>query len=255
MRALGLGGGCYYFWRMLSGSGQRARVCVCARARVARVSGLQGCPQANWAVNTTGVLCVPWRAVRRFAHAQQLEAEGVSLSFYLHQGARPPARQSAELRLSRVVEERVADFEGLQVGGAGLRCGASSGATVRRWQWCWQQDIYRKALPVTCPPPTHPPIQEPTSLPPPPLPQDVRHWLQLIGHGEEAEWIDLGTVRGYKRIVFCQSVRDDVDANLGQGEWARLLPAVCEGRLVPTEWLNKVCGVVFGGGGWGGVEL
>lgn len=104
-------------------------------------------------------------------------------------------------------------------------------------------------------PPTHPPIQEPTSLPPPPLPQDVRHWLQLIGHGEEAEWIDLGTVRGYKRIVFCQSVRDDVDANLGQGEWARLLPAVCEGRLVPTEWLNKVCGVVFGGGGWDGVEL
>lgn len=78
----------------------------------------------------------------------------------------------------------------------------------------------------------------------PPLPtvQDVRHWLQLIGHGEEGEWIDLGTVRGYHRIVFCQSIRDDVDATLGAGEWARLLPAVCEGRLVPTEWLNKVQG-------------
>ena len=100
---------------------ERERVCVCARARacVARVSRLQGCPQANWAVNTIGVLCATRRAVCRFAHAQQLEAEGVSLSFYLHQGARPPARQSAELRLSRVVEERVADFEGLQVGGAG----------------------------------------------------------------------------------------------------------------------------------------
>ncbi len=71
-------------------------------------------------------------------------------------------------------------------------------------------------------------------------PQDVRHWLQLVGHGEEGEWIDLGTVRGYHRIVFCQSIRDDVDTNLGQGEWARLLPALCQGRLVPTEWLNKV---------------
>ncbi len=37
-----------------------------------------------------------------------------------------------------------------------------------------------------------------------------------------------------------QSIRDDVDANLGAGEWARLLPALCEGRLVPTVWLNKV---------------
>lgn len=24
---------------------------------------------------------------------------------------------------------------------------------------------------------------------------DVRHWLQVIGHGEEHEWFDLGTVR------------------------------------------------------------
>ncbi|GAB4818813.1 hypothetical protein N2152v2_005859 [Parachlorella kessleri] len=117
-----------------------------------------------------------------FVHAQHLEAENVSLCFQLQQGARAPARDSAELRLSRHIEERVADFEGVQ---------------------------------------------------------DVRHWLQLIGHGEEGEWIDLGTVRGYNRIVFCQSVRDDVDATLGQGEWARLLPALCQGRLVPTEWLNK----------------
>ena len=70
--------------------------------------------------------------------------------------------------------------------------------------------------------------------------QDVRHWLQLIGHGEEYEWINLGTVAGYRRAVFCQSVRDDVDANVGPGCWAQCLPRMCEGRLVPTPWLNKV---------------
>lgn len=36
--------------------------------------------------------------------------------------------------------------------------------------------------------------------------QDVRHWLQLIGHGEEGEWVDLSTVKGYHRIVFCQAM-------------------------------------------------
>ena len=48
-------------------------------------------------------------------HAQHLEAENVSLSFHLQQGARAPAKDSAELRLSRHMEERVADFEGVQV--------------------------------------------------------------------------------------------------------------------------------------------
>lgn len=70
--------------------------------------------------------------------------------------------------------------------------------------------------------------------------QAVRHWLQLIGHGEEYEWINLGTVAGYRRAVFCQSVRDDVDSNVGPGCWAQCLPRMCEGRLVPTPWLNKV---------------
>ncbi|KAL4452346.1 hypothetical protein ABPG75_008008 [Micractinium tetrahymenae] len=70
-------------------------------------------------------------------------------------------------------------------------------------------------------------------------PADVRHWLQVIGHGEEHEWIDLGTVKGYRRILFCQGVRDDVEDALGTGAWADLLPRMCEGRLVPTPWLNK----------------
>jgi hypothetical protein len=67
-----------------------------------------------------------------------LEAECVSLSCHLGQGARPPSPEGTQLRLSRALEQRVADVEG---------------------------------------------------------PNDVRHWLQLIGHGEEYEWINLGTVR------------------------------------------------------------
>lgn len=70
-------------------------------------------------------------------------------------------------------------------------------------------------------------------------PADVRHWLQVIGHGEEHEWIDLGTVKGYRRVVLCQGVRDDVEEALGTGAWADLLPRMCRGRLVPTPWLNK----------------
>ena len=170
---------------------------------------------------------------RRFVHSQHLEAESVALGIHLHQGLRPPSPEATPLRLSRALEQRVADVEG---------------------------------------------------------PGEVRHWLQLIGHGEEHEWIDLGTVgraggegsvwmsthsrrrgsgaaspapllpqalihlqchpplagaqvKGYRRIVFCQSVRDDVDGALGSGAWADLLPRMCEGRLVPTPWLNKVSGM------------
>lgn len=77
---------------------------------------------------------------RRFAHVQHLEPECLSLSLHLSQGARPPATEATPLRVSRALEQRVADVEG---------------------------------------------------------PADVRHWLQLIGHGEEHEWIDLGTVGGW----------------------------------------------------------
>jgi hypothetical protein len=53
-------------------------------------------------------------------------------------------------------------------------------------------------------------------------------------------WRAVWQVKGYRRILFCQSVRDDVDGALGGGAWASLLPRMCEGRLVPTPWLNKV---------------
>ena len=124
---------------------------------------------------------------------QQLDEQCVGLAFHLGQGGRPPAADATPLRLSRALEQRVADAEG---------------------------------------------------------PADVRHWLQLIGHGEELEWIDLATVAGYRRVVFCQSVRDDVEGALGPGAWADLLPRMCEGRLVPTPWLNKVRRW-----GWGKGEL
>lgn len=57
-------------------------------------------------------------------------------------------------------------------------------------------------------------------------------------------------VKGYRRILFCQSVRDDVAGALGHGAWSHLLPRMCEGRLVPTPWLNKVGGGVPEGGLW-----
>ena len=75
------------------------------------------------------------------------------------------------------------------------------------------------------------------------------------GYCEEQEWIDLSTVKGYCRTVMCQEVRDELEANLPQPdsspkddqqdeqeeeEWQRILIAMCDGRLLPTPWLNKV---------------
>ena len=47
-----------------------------------------------------------------FAHQQDLEKESATLRFVLHQGTRAPDPAAASLRLSRVVEERVAAVEG-----------------------------------------------------------------------------------------------------------------------------------------------
>ena len=75
------------------------------------------------------------------------------------------------------------------------------------------------------------------------------------GYCEEEEWIDLATVKGYRRIVMCQEVRDELILNLTgdavtageeeedevkMQEWQRVVIAMCEGRLLPTPWLNKV---------------
>lgn len=76
------------------------------------------------------------------------------------------------------------------------------------------------------------------------------------GYCEEQEWIDLSTVKGYCRTVMCQEVRDELEANLPQldcgpkdeqgeedEEWQRILIGMCDGRLLPTPWLNKVATV------------
>lgn len=75
----------------------------------------------------------------------------------------------------------------------------------------------------------------------------VQHW-QCAGYCDEQDWIELSTVKGYRRIVMCQEVRDELDINLAlpeggqqeEEEWQRVLIAMCDGRLLPTPWLNKV---------------
>jgi Cupin-like domain len=70
-------------------------------------------------------------------------------------------------------------------------------------------------------------------------PGAVRQWLSLIGAGIEGPMLDLGSVRGYRRAMMCQDIRDEVEEALGVGSWASLLPAMCRNRLLPTPWLNR----------------
>ena len=86
---------------------------------------------------------------------------------------------------------------------------------------------------------------------------DILSALQQLcncaGYCEEEEWIDLATVKGYRGIVMCQDIRDELMLHLatdgagadeaGEGElqdWQKVVIAMCEGRLLPTPWLNKV---------------
>lgn len=69
---------------------------------------------------------------------------------------------------------------------------------------------------------------------------NVRHWLETIARGREEESIDLGTVKGYNSIACFQMIRDEVEFNLGRLKVEELLMAMCNGRLLPTNWLNKV---------------
>ena len=95
--------------------------------------------------------------------------------------------------------------------------------------------------------------------------RDVRHWLTLIRDGDELDWIDLDTVKGYRRIVMCQMVRDEIESHddgddgdepdgeeeeedacgpldpsvrLGRGRWRTFLHAMTDRRLEATPWLN-----------------
>ncbi len=57
---------------------------------------------------------------------------------------------------------------------------------------------------------------------------------------EEESCIDAATVRGYRLLVMCQEVRDEIEAVLGADtDAAELLRAMCDHRLVATPWLNQ----------------
>ena len=50
------------------------------------------------------------------------------------------------------------------------------------------------------------------------------------------------TLAGYRRVLMCEAVRDEVAANLGPGAdvCRRLLEGVTANRLMLTPWLNQV---------------
>jgi hypothetical protein len=69
--------------------------------------------------------------------------------------------------------------------------------------------------------------------------RDAHHWLSVIAHGEESEWIDTATVRGHRRIKFVESVHEEIELNLGKGSVSKFLKSMIDRRLMPTPWLNK----------------
>ena len=51
----------------------------------------------------------------------------------------------------------------------------------------------------------------------------------------------MGTVRGYKRVVMCEEVREEIRTVLGEAtDLKEYLLALCDDRLVATPWLNRV---------------
>eukprot|EP00889_Picochlorum_renovo_P003397 jgi/Picre1/30427/NNA_005791.t1 len=93
-------------------------------------------------------------------HAHDLEDENISLRMTLSSGKRAPDAQATLLRLSRAIEERVADVVGVS---------------------------------------------------------DVKLWLRRIASGQETKYIDLSTVKGYKRARMCQDIRDEITSSMGRG--------------------------------------
>lgn len=47
------------------------------------------------------------------------------------------------------------------------------------------------------------------------------------------------TVAGYRVLMACHEVRVLIEAWFGRGAWRSLLPAMCDGRLLPTTWLDE----------------
>jgi len=68
--------------------------------------------------------------------------------------------------------------------------------------------------------------------------RDTKHWIQTIANAEEADYIDLSTPKGHKRMMLVQSIRDECDNCLGLGKWQEFLRELIDRRLDPTPWLN-----------------
>ena len=69
----------------------------------------------------------------------------------------------------------------------------------------------------------------------------LRALIHVAGYDDEENWLDVGTVKGYKRVVMCQEVREEIRTVLGEDICIKdFLLAMCEDRLLPTPWLNKV---------------
>lgn len=81
----------------------------------------------------------------------------------------------------------------------------------------------------------------------------MKGFRHCTGFWQEDEWIDLATVQGYRRQVMCQEVLDEVQLQLdsmashtehnndqSEEQLREFLLAMCNRRLLPTDWLNKV---------------
>lgn len=52
----------------------------------------------------------------------------------------------------------------------------------------------------------------------------------------------MATVAGYRQVVMCQEVRDEIEAVIGPDASVEdMLQGMCDCRLLPTPWLNQVC--------------
>ena len=70
---------------------------------------------------------------------------------------------------------------------------------------------------------------------------DAESFVYVAGYDDEENWLDIGTVKGYKRVVMCQEVREEIRTVLGERTCIKdFLLAMCDDRLQPTPWLNKV---------------
>ena len=94
-------------------------------------------------------------------------------------------------------------------------------------------------------------------------PRDARHWVRVVAEAEEADWVDLGTTTGQRRVDMAQMIRDEVDYGLPppptpptttkapesrerrgrawgrvRGRWQTFLRELIDGRMEPTPWLN-----------------